>query len=194
MRLFELGIIALGLSMDAFAVAVCKGLSMPKPTANSKFVAIKSAVIVGLYFGGFQAAMPVVGYLLGAQFAGFVSDFASWIAFALLGIIGGKMIFESRKKNNDHHSASLGPKAMLPLALATSIDALATGVGFAFLGVNIVLAAGLIGIITLAMSIAGIKIGNVFGLKFKSKAEFIGGVVLILMGLKILVEHLAFSA
>ena len=184
MGILQILLIALGLSMDAFAVAVCKGLSMQKAT-------IKEMLIVGLYFGLFQAGMPLAGYLLAAQFAGFIDGFAPWIAFALLCAIGGKMLFESlRRQDDDKQDASLRPRKMLPLALATSIDALATGAGFAFLGVNIFLAAAAIGVITLAMSMAGVKIGRVFGLKFKAKAEFAGGVILILIGLKILVEHL----
>jgi len=151
---------------------------------------LKEMLVVGLYFGLFQAGMPVIGYLLAAQFAEFISGFAPWIAFALLAVIGGKMLFESFRKDDDNHDASLRPRKMLPLALATSIDALATGVSFALLDVNIIWAALAIGIVTFAMSMAGVKIGRVFGLKFKSKAEFAGGVILILMGLKILAEHL----
>ena len=187
--MFELTAIAFGLSMDAFAVAVSKGMRMQTATA-------KHMLTVGLYFGLFQAGMPVIGYLLGAQFAGFVDGAAPWIAFALLGVIGGKMIFESCSKKQEiedkqeSDSTLLKPRVMLLLAIATSIDALATGVTFAFLRVNIVLASLLIGVITLVMSMLGVKIGCVFGLKFKAKAEFAGGVVLILMGIKILVEHL----
>lgn len=186
MGLFQLTLVALGLSMDAFAVAICKGLAMQKAT-------IKQMLIVGLYFGLFQAAMPAIGYFLGAQFADFIQTWAHWIAFALLSVIGGKMVVESlRKKETEHESASLLPGKMLPLAIATSIDALATGVTFAFLRVNILPAVLLIGTITLILSAAGTKIGNLFGARFKSKAELAGGIILIAMGLKILLEHLAF--
>jgi len=184
--MIELIFIALGLAMDAFAVAVCKGLSLPK-------VKLRHMLMVGLYFGILQGIMPLLGWLLGARFAEYVQVFAPWIAFILLAIIGGKMIWESRKKDEADCNASLGLRVMLPLAIATSIDALATGVTFAFLQVNIVPAVLLIGAITLALSMAGMKIGNVFGLRFKSKAELAGGIILIGMGLKILVEHLAFS-
>ncbi|MCL2445997.1 MAG: manganese efflux pump MntP family protein [Oscillospiraceae bacterium] len=186
MRIFELVIIALGLAMDAFAVAVCKGLSLPK-------VRLHHMLIVGLYFGIFQGVMPLLGWLLGARFAGYVQAVAPWIAFVLLVIIGGRMIWESRKKDEEECNTSLGLRVMLPLAIATSIDALATGVTFAFLQVNIIPAVLLIGAITLGMSMLGVKIGNVFGLRFKSKAELAGGIILIGMGVKILVEHLAFS-
>jgi len=190
MGIFAMGAIALGLSMDAFAVAVCKGPGIPKAT-------IKHMLIVGLYFGFFQGIMPLLGYLLGAQFAEYITAFAPWIAFVLLLIIGGKMMLESRKKEEPCRcgkcracNASLGPRQMLPLAVATSIDALATGVSFAFLQVRILPAVLMIGLITFGMSMLGVKIGNVFGLRFKSKAEFAGGVILVLMGIKILVEHL----
>ncbi|MCL2531375.1 MAG: manganese efflux pump MntP family protein [Oscillospiraceae bacterium] len=186
MRMIELILIALGLSMDAFAVAVCKGLSLPK-------VRLRHMLVVGLYFGVFQAVMPLLGWLLGARFAGYVQAIAPWIAFVLLAIIGAKMIWESRKKTEEDCNPSLGLRVMLPLAIATSIDALATGVTFAFLQVNIIPAVLLIGAITLGMSMVGVKIGNVFGLRFKSRAELVGGIILIVMGLKILVEHLAFS-
>jgi len=184
--MIELVLIALGLAMDAFAVAVCKGLSLPK-------VRLRHMLVVGLYFGVFQAIMPLLGWLLGARFAGYVQAVAPWIAFVLLLVIGGKMVWESRKKDDTERNPSLGLRVMLPLAIATSIDALATGVTFAFLQVNIWLAIALIGTITLAMSMAGMKIGNVFGLRFKSRAELAGGIILIGMGVKILVEHLAFS-
>ena len=184
MGFFELFLIAAGLSMDAFAVAICSGLS-------SREAVFKRAVIVGLYFGVFQAAMPLIGYLIGSQFADAISAFDHWIAFVLLLFIGGKMIFESFKKEDGKPAdASLKLSRMLPLALATSIDALAVGVSFAFLSVDIVPAISFIGVITLLLSMAGVKIGSLFGTKFKSKAELAGGVILILMGVKILLEHM----
>jgi len=184
MGFLELFLIAAGLSMDAFAVAVCTGLS-------SRERLFKKAVIVGLYFGFFQAAMPLIGYLIGAQFADAISAFDHWIAFVLLLFIGGKMIFESFKKEDGKVAdASLKPSKMLPLALATSIDALAVGVSFAFLSVDIVPAISFIGAVTFLLSMAGVKIGSLFGTKFKSKAELAGGVILVLMGAKILMEHM----
>lgn len=182
MSLWELFIIAVGLSMDAFAVSVCKGLSVQK-------VKVKHALTVGLYFGGFQALMPLIGYLLGTNFQGLITDIDHWIAFILLAIIGGNMIRESRSEA-DKVGGSFSVKAMLPMAIATSIDALAIGVTFAFLRVNIVPAVSFIGITTFVLAIAGIKVGNVFGCKFRAKAEAFGGIVLILMGTKILLEHL----
>jgi len=196
----EIMLLAIGLSMDAFAVAVCAGLSMPQAT-------FRKALIVGLYFGVFQAAMPLIGYALATQFADKIVSFDHWIAFVLLSFIGGKMIAESFRKAGcpdrecppekcadrecpDAGEASLGPAAMLPLALATSIDALAAGVPFAFLNVDIVPAILSIGATTLVLSAAGVKIGKIFGRKFKAKAEFAGGIILIGLGLKILLEHL----
>ncbi|PWL52926.1 MAG: hypothetical protein DBY36_03710 [Clostridiales bacterium] len=185
MSLFELFIIAVGLSMDAFAVAVCKGLSMRRAT-------LKNALIVGLYFGVFQAAMPLIGYFLGISLADQITAYDHWIAFALLAIIGGKMIYESFHKDADgeDEGGEVTLKKMLPLAVATSIDALAVGVSFAFLRVSIFPAVTFIGVVTLTLSMLGVKIGNIFGAKFKSKAELAGGVILILMGTKILLEHL----
>ncbi|MCL2517107.1 MAG: manganese efflux pump MntP family protein [Oscillospiraceae bacterium] len=185
MNLLELFILAVGLSMDTFAAAVCKGLSMRKATLSNQ-------IIVGLYFGGFQAVMPVIGYLVASLFADYIISFDHWIAFGLLAFIGVKMIIESFGKEDDNKKdeVSLKPAQMLPLALATSIDALAVGVSFAFLKVNIVPAVTFIGVVTFTISVIGVKIGNVFGTKFKSKAEFSGGVILILIGLKILLEHL----
>lgn len=254
MNILELFLTAVGLSMDAFAVSVCMGLTMPKAT-------LKKALIVGLYFGIFQAAMPLTGYLLGTQFADKITAYDHWIAFTMLVAIGGKMILESLGKKelespkteaaiitqeNDREEkttviteegviimeeeaaaaereeavnpereevmvaegeaagigseevvitpgqeeASLAPGKMLPLALATSIDALAMGVSFAFLKVNIIQAVLFIGLTTLLLSMTGVKVGNVFGTRFKSKAEFVGGAILVLMGLKILLEHL----
>lgn len=182
MSLWELLVIAVGLSMDAFAVSVCKGLSVQK-------VKPKHYLIVAAYFGGFQALMPLLGYLLGVRFEAMVANVDHWIAFVLLGLIGANMVRESRageEKLDDSFTVS----TMLLLAVATSIDALAIGVTFAFLGVNIVEAIILIGITTGIISGVGLKIGNAFGSRYKSKAEMAGGIVLILMGIKILVQHL----
>jgi putative Mn2+ efflux pump MntP len=205
MSLIELFLLAVGLSMDAFAVAICAGLTMPK-------INIKKALIIGLYFGIFQAVMPFIGYLAATLFADKIIAYDHWIAFGLLCFIGGKMIAGSFKeegcpdrvcpdgmcpdracpggKKPDSSEASVKPARMLPLALATSIDALAVGVSFAFLRVNIIPAVLFIGITTFAISLAGVKIGNVFGRRFKSKAELAGGIILVLIGLKILLEHL----
>lgn len=182
MSLLTLFIIAVGLSMDAFAVSICKGLSMKK-------MSWKNAVIVGLYFGGFQAGMPFIGYLLGSQFKSAITSIDHWIAFILLGIIGFNMIRESLNKEEECVDCSVDPGSMILLAIATSIDALAVGVTFAFLKVDIVPAVSFIGITTFVLSIIGVKVGNVFGTKYKSKAEFAGGLILILMGIKILLEH-----
>lgn len=186
MSLLELSLIAVGLSMDAFAVAICIGLSIQRKS-------IKKALIVGLYFGSFQAMMPLIGYFLGSQFADQIVEFDHWIAFILLAFIGGKMIKESFAKEdidfNEGQEASLGLKTMLPLALATSIDALAVGISFAFLNVRILPAVSLIGCITLLLAMLGVKIGRVFGARFKQNAELFGGVILVLIGLKILLEH-----
>lgn len=184
MSMWELFVIAVGLSMDAFAVAICKGLSVPKVTK-------KHALIVGLWFGGFQAAMPALGYWLGSHFQKQIESIDHWIAFVLLCLIGVNMIRESRGEAEEFND-SFTAKAMLPLAVATSIDALAVGITFAFLQVKIVPAVSFIGIITFTLSALGVKIGNVFGAKHKSKAECTGGIVLILMGAKILLEHLGF--
>lgn len=185
MSLLELFIIAVGLSMDAFAVAVCKGLSMRTMT-------LKHAVIVGLYFGGFQGIMPFFGYLLGSQFQNTIKSVDHWIAFILLVIIGFNMIRESLNHESESCDASLAFKDMAVLAIATSIDALAVGVTFAFLQVDIVPAVSFIGVVTFILSIVGVKVGNTFGCKYKSKAEFAGGLILVLMGIKILAEHLFF--
>ena len=183
MSLLELFAIAVGLSMDAFAVAICKGLSVEKAE-------IKHCLITGLYFGGFQALMPLIGFFLGEKFQALITRYDHWIAFVLLALIGGNMIKESLDKEQDALPPSFDFRAMLPLAVATSIDALAVGVTFAFLQVNILWAVALIGVTTFAFSWAGVKVGNLFGAKFKSRAEFFGGAVLILMGIKILLEHL----
>lgn len=182
MGIIELFLVALGLSMDAFAVSICKGLSVGR-------VKPKHALLAGVYFGGFQALMPLIGYLLGTRFRDAITSCDHWIVFVLLAIIGINMIRESRE-SAEALNDSFSFRAMLPLALATSIDALAVGVTFAFLKVSVVPAVCFIGIITFVLSMVGVKIGNVFGLKYKSKAELTGGIVLILMGIKILLEHL----
>lgn len=184
MGIVELFVIAVSLAMDAFAVSVCKGLSVTK-------VNWKHSVIVGLYFGGFQAAMPLIGYLLGASFSVYIERFDHWIAFVLLSLIGANMIKEAFSSDEEEFDGSFSFKSMFPLAIATSIDALVVGVTFALLpDVKISYAVALIGVTTFALAAVGVWLGNIFGAKYKSKAEFIGGVVLILMGLKILLQHL----
>ena len=183
MSIPELFIIAVGLSMDAFAVSICKGLSMGKMRRTN-------ALIVGLYFGGFQAMMPALGYLLGSHFQEAITAYDHWIAFILLSIIGINMIREALNSEEESCDASLAVTDMVVLAVATSIDALAVGVTFAFLQVNIVPAVSFIGVITFVLSAVGVKIGTVFGCRYKSRAELTGGLILILMGVKILVEHL----
>lgn len=184
MGTWELITTAVALAMDAFAVAICKGLATDK-------VKLRHMVIVGAWFGGFQGLMPLIGYLVGSSFASYIESFDHWIAFGLLGFIGAHMLVESFSKEEEESDASLALGVMLTMAVATSIDALAVGVSFAALGnVNIWLAVGLIGVITFALSAVGVKIGNVFGAKYKSLAEGAGGAVLILIGLKILLEHL----
>lgn len=184
----ELFLLGVGLSMDAFAVSVCKGLGMKKLNK-------KQALIIGLYFGGFQALMPFVGWLLGSQFQKYITSIDHWIAFILLGFIGGKMMIEAVREWNEEEvvdvmDAPIDHKNMLVLAVATSIDALTVGITFAFLGTPIVEAITIIGITTMVISIAGVVVGNFFGSRYKSKAEFIGGLILVLLGLKILLEHL----
>ena len=183
MRILELLLIAVGLAMDAFAVSVCKGLSL-------KEMEWKKAVTVGLYFGVFQALMPAVGYFLGTTFESLVTQIDHWIAFVLLGFIGINMLKEALDKDKEESNDKVDFKTMFVLAIATSIDALAIGITFAFLKVNVLLATLLIGIITFVLSIIGVKIGNKFGDKYERKAEVIGGMILILMGIKILFEHL----
>ena len=184
MNLFTLFTLAVGLSMDAFAVAICKGLAMKKTD-------VKKAVIVGLWFGGFQALMPLLGYLLGVQFKDKITAIDHWIAFLLLGFIGVNMIKEAVQKDDEEETDdSLAPRDMLILAVATSIDALAAGITLAFLEVHIVPAVSFIGINTFILSVAGVKVGNVFGNRYKAKAELAGGIILILLGIKILIEHL----
>lgn len=209
MNLLELFVLAVGLSMDAFAVAICTGLTMRKTT-------VKKATIVGLYFGIFQAVMPLIGYFVAIWFADSIIAYDHWVAFGLLGFLGTRMILESFEvegcpdrecpagtckdrecpggKRPDNKEASLGPAEMLPLAVATSIDALAVGVSFAFLHVNIIQAVSFIGVTTFIFAVIGVYIGNIFGAKFKSKAELVGGIILVLIGLKILLEHLGIIA
>lgn len=183
MGLVELFVLAIGVSMDACAVAICKGLALPK-------AALRNGLWVGLWFGAFQGLMPLVGYFLGISFKDHITAFDHWIAFGLLLFLGGKMIKAALSHDEMPPDASLSCKNMLILAVATSIDAMAVGVTFAFLNVQIVPAVCFIGLVTFALSAVGVKIGSVFGAKFKSKAELIGGIILILIGTKILLEHL----
>ena len=191
MNVLEILLIGVGLSMDAFAVSICKGLCMQK-------MDWKKACIAGLYFGGFQALMPLLGWLLGSGFSHFIENIDHWIVFVILTMIGIGMVRDAIKDSEeakdkekcDVKDADFSPKTMLPMAIATSIDALAVGVSFAFLKVNIWLAILLIGCTTFGFGVAGVKIGQVFGAKFRGKAEAAGGIILILIGLKILLEHL----
>ena len=187
MGFFELFLIGIGLSMDAFAVAICKGLAMPDKVDR------KGALLIALYFGVFQAVMPTLGWLLGSQFARYVTRLAPWIAFILLAWIGGNMIRESlsKEEREEEETGSVSHKELLVLAVATSIDALAVGVTFSMLelAVSIAVAVILIGCTTFVISLAGVYVGNVFGAKYKSKAEFVGGAILILIGVKILLER-----
>ena len=188
--LFLMGV---GLAMDAFAVSICKGLSMKK-------VKWQHATIIGLFFGGFQALMPFVGWLLGSQFEQYITKVDHWIAFGLLGIIGGKMLYEAIKGDeedeeecsccNDKNADKLDLKELFILAIATSIDALAVGITFAFLKYPVVKAVTVIGVVTFIISMAGVYIGNFFGSRFKKKAEIAGGIILVGIGIKILLEHL----
>lgn len=187
MNLLDLLVTAVALSMDAFAVAISKGLSVGQ-------VRLRHGLIAGTYFGGFQALMPLLGYLLAGFFAEYIRQYDHWIAFLLLGFIGANMIREAFDRDEEHIDASFSVRAMLPLAVATSIDALATGVSFAVTGTNIWIAIGLIGVITFGFSAVGIKLGSIFGTKYKSKAELLGGLILVLMGTKILIEHLSGAA
>lgn len=187
MGILDLVITAIALSMDAFAVAISKGLS-------TKCVNFKHGLTVGAYFGGFQALMPLIGFFLANSFASYICSFDHWIAFGLLALIGGNMVREALSKDEEEMDDSFTFRAMLPLAVATSIDALATGVTFSVTNTNIWIAIALIGVITFAFSAVGVKIGNIFGAKYRAKAEFVGGVVLILMGTKILIEHLTGAA
>ncbi len=188
MSIIEIILLAVSLSMDAFAVALCKGLALKK-------INLKSCAIVGAWFGAFQGLMPMIGYFLGSTFADKITSVDHWIAFILLAIIGGNMIKESLEKDEEKVNGSLGFKTMLVMAIATSIDALAVGVSFAFTDFEpdwfVYIAFALIGIITFTLSSIGVKVGNIFGTKYKSKAEFAGGLILILLGLKILLEGLS---
>ncbi len=188
MGFLELFLIGVGLSMDAFAVAICKGLGMRR-------VNYAHAAIIALFFGGFQAAMPLIGWALGSQFATLIEPVDHWIAFALLAFVGGKMLWDAFHEDDDENTASadgdhIDFKELLMLAVATSIDALAVGVGFAFLQVDIVPAITLIGVTTFVLSLVGVVIGNRFGARYEKPSTIVGGIVLILIGLKILLEHL----
>lgn len=187
MGILEMLLIGVGLAMDAFAVSVCKGLGMRK-------INYKHAFITALFFGGFQAFMPFIGWLLGTQFEKYITAVDHWIAFLLLLFIGGKMIFEAIKERNSDEAKTANEKfsykQLVAEAIATSIDALAVGITFAFLNTGIALPVAIIGIVTFVIAFSGVVIGNRFGVKFKGKAELAGGVILILIGIKILAEHL----
>lgn len=182
---FELFLIGIGLSMDAFAVAICKGLGMER-------INKRDTLLLALFFGGFQALMPLTGYLLGSRFASYIERWDHWIAFVLLAFIGGNMIRESREQEEEEakHCGSIRYRELFTLAVATSIDALAVGVSFAFLGVHIAPAVTLIGCTTFVLTLVGVWVGNLFGSRYKSRAELTGGIILILIGVKILLEHL----
>ena len=183
MGFWELLLLSVGLSMDAFAVSICKGLAMDRVT-------LKKACIPGLWFGGFQGAMPLLGWLLGSRFTSYITSVDHWIAFVLLGILGFNMLREAKNGEAEEADASLGFRVMLAMAVATSIDALAVGITFAFLEVNILPAVSFIALVTFLFSAVGVKIGSLFGTRFKAKAEALGGIILILLGVKILLEHL----
>ena len=185
MGFFELFLIGIGLSMDAFAVAICKGLGMER-------INNRDTLLLALFFGGFQALMPLTGYLLGSRFASYIERWDHWIAFVLLAFIGGNMIRESREQEEEEakHCGSIRYRELFTLAVATSIDALAVGVSFAFLGVRIAPAVTLIGCTTFVLTLVGVWVGNLFGSRYKSRAELTGGIILILIGVKILLEHL----
>lgn len=169
--------------MDSFAVSICKGLAMKKMN-------FKKGIIIGIYFGAFQAIMPIIGYFLGINFQNVIVSIDHWIAFILLGGIGANMLKEAFSKEDENFDDNVDFKTMIVLAIATSIDALAVGITFAFLQVNIILAVSIIGMVAFTLSIIGVKLGNVFGNKYEKKAEILGGIILILMGGKILIEHL----
>ena len=192
MGFVELFLIGVGLSMDAFAVSICKGLGM-------KRLNMKQALVIGLFFGGFQALMPLIGWALGTQLADFITPIDHWIAFILLVLIGGKMLFDAFRGGDEEEAvdpkdARLDLKELLMLAIATSIDALAVGITFAFLGVNIVWAIAVIGVTTFVLSVVGVAVGHAFGARYEKGATIAGGIVLILIGCKILLEHLGFIA
>lgn len=186
MNILEIFFIGIGLAMDAFSVSVCKGLSMKK-------LDIRKALIISIYFGVFQGVMPLIGYFLGSTFEDLISEIDHWIAFALLEFIGINMIKEAFKDESKNANDRVDFRTMLILAIATSIDALTIGVTFAFFNVNILLASFIISIVTFALSLTGVRIGNKFGNKYESKAEIMGGIILAFMGLKILIEHLFFT-
>lgn len=183
MGILEIILLGIGLAMDAFAVSICKGLSM-------KRMNWKNAIIIAFYFGVFQAIMPVIGYFLGTTFENFVTAVDHWIAFILLSFIGGNMIKESFNSEDEDKNDRVDFKTMIVLAIATSIDALAVGITFAFFDVNVIVAVSIIGVITFFISLLGVKVGNKFGDKYQNKAELMGGILLVLLGIKILVEHL----
>lgn len=183
MSIVTLFLIAVSLSMDAFAVSICKGLATPQ-------FRFKNALTVGIWFGGFQALMPMLGFFLGSRFEQYIVSIDHWIAFALLGLIGMNMIREAVSGNEESENASFDAKTMLILAIATSIDALAVGISFALLHVQIVFAASFIGLTTFVISGLGLLVGNAFGTRYKAKSELLGGIILILIGFKILGEHL----
>ncbi len=183
MSILEILLISIGLAMDAFAVSICKGLAMKKMNW-------KKAIIIGLYFGIFQAVMPIIGYYLGEKFENLVTSIDHWIILGLLVFIGGNMIKESFQKENEEANENIDIKTMMILAIATSIDALAVGITFAFFEINLISVVLAIGIITFILSVIGVKIGNKFGAKYKRKSEFVGGLILILIGIKVLMEHL----
>ncbi len=186
MHTFEIILIGIGLAMDAFAASICKGLSMKK-------LNIKHMLVIALYFGGFQAIMPLIGWVLGSQFQRYIVSFDHWIAFALLAFLGTKTIVDTIKdkdEDSEKIESVLNHKELFLLAIATSIDALAVGVTMAFLNVNLASAVSIIGIVTFCICVFGVLVGNMFGSTFKKKASFAGGVILILIGFKILLEHL----
>lgn len=185
METLEIVLIAIGLAMDAFTVSICKGLSMKK-------MSLKNALVIGGYFGIFQGIMPIIGYCLGISFKGLVSKIDHWIAFGLLVFIGINMLKEAFANETENLNDKIDLKTMIILALATSVDALVVGITFAFLKTNIISASLIITIVTFVISILGVKIGNKFGDKYERKAETVGGLILILMGIKILLEHLGF--
>lgn len=191
MSIVELFLIGVGLSMDAFAVAICQGLCMPK-------LNLRHGGVIALYFGGFQALMPLIGWFLGSQFAGYIQSFDHWVAFVLLALIGGNMVREALSPEEEETSCAvnskLDHKKLFMMAVATSIDALAIGVAFAFMDVLILPAVSLIGCTTFCLSLVGVVVGNFFGSRYKKRAELTGGIILILLGVKILLEHLGILA
>lgn len=185
MGILELILLSVGLAMDAFSVSVCKGLNMKK-------LSLKNGAVIALFFGVFQAGMPLIGYFLGSRFADFISSFSHWVAFILLAVIGGKMVFEAVHGGDDDESGEFSLKIgeLFILAVATSIDALAVGIVFVAAKVNLILSVSMIGIITFLLSFAGVIIGHKFGSRFEKKAEIAGGIILILIGLKLLLDGL----